>query len=108
MCPCRLLRINGNNQSGTDAVLKAEIETIKQRLFVNKDKTSNFVRSKISAPDKRKSAESIGYIGVGFIIVAFLVFVIPDMSRLFRCIKMGYKRVSDRNVSRVYPDKKSA
>jgi hypothetical protein len=54
------------------------IRHFKDILHVDKRKTSNFLRRKITAPDDRVSAMSVGFVGIVLLVLPFVLIVIFD------------------------------
>ncbi|CAG2204406.1 unnamed protein product [Mytilus edulis] len=75
LCPCSKVGkgkwdfVRGMNLTLDELreILKPDIDLMKKELTVNKSNTTRIRRSKISAPDDRVSATSVGYVGVVFI-----------------------------------------
>ncbi|CAC5420703.1 unnamed protein product [Mytilus coruscus] len=72
-------------------ILKPELDLMKKELSINKSNTSRMRRSKISAPDDRVSATSVGYVGVIFICLITVLIVLID---ILGCIVAKFKRRS--------------
>ncbi|VDI56827.1 Hypothetical predicted protein [Mytilus galloprovincialis] len=64
-------------------VMKPELDLMKKELSVNKSNTTRKRRSKISAPDDRVSATSVGYVGVVFICLITVLIVFFDILGCF-------------------------
>ncbi|CAC5387882.1 unnamed protein product [Mytilus coruscus] len=60
-------------------LLKPDLDLMKKELSINKSNTSRMRRSKISAPDDRVSATSVGYVGVVFICLITVIIVTIDI-----------------------------
>ncbi|CAC5362694.1 unnamed protein product [Mytilus coruscus] len=75
LCPCSkfgkgkwdFLRGTNLTLDQLREILKPELDLMKKELSINKSNTTRMRRSKISAPDDRVSAASVGYVGVVFI-----------------------------------------
>jgi len=70
--------------------LKQIILQLKKELTVSKKQTSQYIRTLISAPDKRQSAANIGYVGVIILTSVALGIIVMDLPRLmnmFRVVK---------------------
>ncbi|XP_052083482.1 uncharacterized protein LOC127720770 [Mytilus californianus] len=72
-------------------ILKPELDLMKKKLSINKSNTSRMRRLKISAPDDRVSATSVGYVGVIFICLTTVLIVFID---ILGCIVAKFKRRS--------------
>ncbi|VDI55579.1 Hypothetical predicted protein [Mytilus galloprovincialis] len=91
LCPCSKIGKNkydflrGMNlpRDQLREILKQELDLIKKELSVNKSNTTRKRRSKISAPDDRVSATSVGYVGVVFICFIGVLFVFFDILGCF-------------------------
>ncbi|VDI20773.1 Hypothetical predicted protein [Mytilus galloprovincialis] len=70
-------------------VMKPELDLMKKELSVNKSNTTRMRRSKISAPDDRVSATSVGYVGIVFICLITLLIVFID---IIGCFASKFKR----------------
>ncbi|XP_052083478.1 uncharacterized protein LOC127720764 [Mytilus californianus] len=71
-------------------ILKPELDLMKKELSINKSNTTRMRRSKISAPDDRVSAASVGYVGVVFICLITVIIVFLDM---LGCIVTKFKKL---------------
>ncbi|XP_052081581.1 uncharacterized protein LOC127719472 isoform X1 [Mytilus californianus] len=71
--------------------LKPELELMKKELSVNKSNTTRMRRSKVSAPDDRVSATSVGYVGVIIICLITILIVFID---ILGCFVAKFKRCS--------------
>ncbi|CAC5425480.1 unnamed protein product [Mytilus coruscus] len=60
-------------------ILKPELDLMNKELSINKSNTTRMRRSKISVPDDRVSATSVGYVGVVFICLITVIIVFIDM-----------------------------
>ncbi|VDI48899.1 Hypothetical predicted protein [Mytilus galloprovincialis] len=72
-------------------VMKPELDLMKKELSVNKSNTTRMKRSKISAPDNRVSATSVGYVGIVFICFIAVLIVFFD---ILGCFVAKFKRRS--------------
>ncbi|CAC5426527.1 unnamed protein product [Mytilus coruscus] len=87
LCPCsKVGKDKWNFLRGTNLtlgqlrqILKPELDLMKKELSINKSNTTRMRRSKISAPDDRISAKSVGYVGVVFICLITVIIVFIDM-----------------------------
>ncbi|XP_060608339.1 uncharacterized protein LOC132760371 [Ruditapes philippinarum] len=68
----------------TEEQLKDRIDEIRRNLTVNVSNLSSRIRKLTSAEDKRVSAVSIGYVGVGILVVIFSAIVFIDSSLLHK------------------------
>ncbi|XP_060608350.1 uncharacterized protein LOC132760380 [Ruditapes philippinarum] len=81
-CPC-----NSSDLTLTDEQLQDKLDEIKRNLTMNVSNLSSRIRKLTSAEDKRVSAVSIGYVGVGILVVIFSAIVFIDSSLLYKDIK---------------------
>jgi hypothetical protein len=65
-------------------ISKNRIDEIRRNLTVNVSNLSSRIRKLTSAEDKRVSAVSIGYVGVGILVVIFSAIVFIDSSLLHK------------------------
>ncbi|CAG2204407.1 unnamed protein product [Mytilus edulis] len=87
LCPCSQVgKSNWGSARGMNLtfeelreMLKPDLDFLKKELGVNKYNTSRMRRSKISAPDDRISATSVGYVGVVFICIITVMIVFLDI-----------------------------
>lgn len=63
------------------------LSSIVHDLTVSKDNISAVRRKKISMPDERRSAQTMGYIGVVVIVTVILGIVVLDFGALLKDIK---------------------
>lgn len=93
MCPCdcefkRRLEILSTNSDIPIEELKIqlapEIEQLKKSLAVDVTKLASSRRKKISAGDKRKSSEQIGYVGAIIIAIVFGLVILIDIVAIKR------------------------
>ena len=78
-------------------VSEREFQNMKRDLKKNKFKTSNYKRSKTSAPDPRPSSQTMGILGVLIITVVIGWITLADCSKCFyflikKCSKMFVSR----------------
>ncbi|CAC5425478.1 unnamed protein product [Mytilus coruscus] len=86
LCPCSQVGkgkwdfVRGMNLTLDQSreILKPELDLIKKELTINKSNTTRMRRTKISAPDDRVSATSVGYVGVVFICLITVLIVFLD------------------------------
>jgi hypothetical protein len=71
VCPC-------NSRKWKVSDKDEIIRHFKDILHVDKRKTSNFLRRKITAPDDRVSAMSVGFVGIVLLVLPFALIVIFD------------------------------
>ncbi|KAK3082925.1 hypothetical protein FSP39_009164, partial [Pinctada imbricata] len=83
MCPCSMYR----NTSYSPEELKSRLEEIKEKLTVDRKKTSSYQRSLFSAPDDRISARRIGYVGVVIMAVICVLVVLMDVPRCISSLR---------------------
>ncbi|XP_059148777.1 uncharacterized protein LOC131936004 isoform X2 [Physella acuta] len=84
-CPCLASSLNFSKDAATtmeEAVNKAD--QLEKELTVDKDLTSASTRTKVSQPDSRPSAKSIGAVGVVFIALVFGTIVVLDISAIHK------------------------
>ena len=67
-------------------ILQPVLKKLENELKVQNTKLSSYKRKKISAPDDRKSSNTIGYFGIAFIATVFGLLVIADVTKLIRFI----------------------
>lgn len=79
-CACR----NQTNVSLTPREMQTKIENIVQNLTVSKEKTSKFIRSKISAQDKRPEVVYVGSVAVALLCLMVGLVVLPDVCTVVR------------------------
>ncbi|CAG2204409.1 unnamed protein product [Mytilus edulis] len=99
LCPCSTIGKNkydflrGMNlpRDQLREILKQDLDIIKKELSVNKSNTTRKRRSRISAPDDRISATSVGYVGVVFICFIGVLVVFFD---ILGCFVVKFKRRS--------------
>ncbi|VDI47438.1 Hypothetical predicted protein [Mytilus galloprovincialis] len=92
LCPCSQVgKSNWGSARGMNLtfeelrkVLRPDINFLKKELSVNKSNTNRMRRSKISAPDDRVSATSVGYVGVVFICLITVLIVLFDILGKFK------------------------
>lgn len=72
--------------------MKDELNEIKSNLTIDKKNTSAVIRSHTSAQDNRKSAVSMGYMGIALLLIPVVIIVGFDLTRLFSNTK-GSTRV---------------
>lgn len=60
------------------------LESLKQRLTIDKTTLSSYIRSKTSAYDPRPSSKVIGMSGLAIIIFVVALMVLPDLLRVIR------------------------
>ena len=75
---------------------------IQKRLAVNASSLSSTVRRLTSAEDTRPSAQSIGYLGVGFIVVILGSIVVIDLNGLVRDVKVLVRNLKQGMCAMVY------
>ncbi|XP_076086372.1 uncharacterized protein LOC143057030 [Mytilus galloprovincialis] len=98
-CPCSKVGkgkwdfVRGMNRTLDELreILKADLDLMKKELTVNKSNTTRMRRSKISAPDDRVSAASVGYVGVVFICLITVFICFLDM---LGCLVNKFKKRS--------------
>lgn len=73
-------------------IMKDELNEIKSNLTIDKKNTSAVIRSHTSARDNRKSAVSMGYMGIALLLIPVVIIVGFDLTRLFSNTK-GSTRV---------------
>ena len=73
-------------------IMKDELNEIKSNLTIDKKTTSAVIRSHTSARDNRKSAVSMGYMGIALLLIPVVIIVGFDLTRLFSNTK-GSTRV---------------
>ncbi|XP_014785847.1 uncharacterized protein LOC106880439 [Octopus bimaculoides] len=92
MCPCVCEDVT--QQPPTERELEILKDNLKKELAVDKKKLSKTIRAKTSAPDERRSAQGIGFIGV-ILLSALPIFIfIIDLPQLYADIKTFYANVS--------------
>lgn len=79
-CACR----TQTNVSLTPEEVQTKIENIVQNLTVSKEKTSKFIRSKISAQDKRPEVVYVGSVAVALLCLMVGLVVLPDVCTVVR------------------------
>ncbi|XP_071146989.1 uncharacterized protein [Mytilus edulis] len=97
LCPCSTNRngkwdfLRGMNLTLDQLreVMKPELDLMKKELSVNKSNTTRMRRSKMTAPDDRVSATSVGYVGVVFICLITVLIVFID---IIGCFVAKFKR----------------
>ena len=75
---------------------------IQKRLAVNASSLSSTVRRLTSAEDTRPSAKSIGYLGVGLIVVILGSIVVIDLNGLVRDLKVLVRNLKQGMCAMVY------
>ncbi|CAG2235496.1 unnamed protein product [Mytilus edulis] len=73
-------------------ILTDELENLRKNLTIDKTNTSAYLRTKISAPDNRPSAKSIGAVGVLFLVTIAVLIFGSDIINLFKSAQQLYKR----------------
>lgn len=71
--------------------LEENIEKRKKELQVNVDELSSSKRKLISVTDPRPSAQAIGHVGVGFLVLVGCLFLVPDLFSGLAFIIRSYK-----------------
>lgn len=69
---------NFDNTEITTTVIEEKIKNMQKNLTVNKKVTSRYVRTLTSSPDKRRSAQNVGFVGVSIIATVVGVVVLSD------------------------------
>jgi cytoskeletal protein RodZ len=106
-CPCSTV----TNITISEVALEEKVNRLKKELSVNKKNTSAHRRSKISVPDHRVSATSIGSMGVVILSVVLGSICLMDLTRVrcdkmnTRCCKTKSKKISDVDVSDIMLNK---
>ena len=69
-------------------------DDLAKELTISKTELSASRAKKTSASDERKSSQSIGYVGLGFLVVVIGLIIISDLNRLFSspCCVRGDKK----------------
>ncbi|XP_071090195.1 uncharacterized protein [Haliotis cracherodii] len=86
MCECNAFVAMFNM---THEQLEIEIKRIYSRLLLNKENISATVRKRISVPDSRPSAQSIGYVGILVLVASLGSIVVLDFTTLMRDVKVA-------------------
>lgn len=71
--------------------LEENIEKRKKELQVNVDELSSSKRKLISVTDPRPSAQAIGHVGVGILVLVGCLFLVPDLFSGLAFIIRSYK-----------------
>ena len=80
VCRCRCKLARYTNWKVTD---KEEIKRdIENTLLVDKRATSAFLKTKISAPDDRIAAKTVGFVGIIFMVLPLAFIVMLDCVRI--------------------------
>ncbi|XP_067657197.1 uncharacterized protein [Haliotis asinina] len=87
VCDCSILTTFVANI--TKEQLEIEIKRIQNKLLLNKENISATVRKRISVPDYRPSAQSIGYVGILVLVASLGSIVVLDFTSLLRDIKVA-------------------
>ncbi|XP_063417660.1 uncharacterized protein LOC134700230 [Mytilus trossulus] len=117
MCPCRCEYRRKLEHWGSKIVtnktqeellkeLESELQNIKKELAVNKTQLSSSIRRRSSAPDKRKSSETIGLAGVAFICIVVGLVVLVDLLSLVKFVKSTITFWNSKKIGEKAKDKK--
>ncbi|CAG2247874.1 unnamed protein product [Mytilus edulis] len=117
MCPCtceyrRKLEYWGSkiipNRTKEELLkeLESELQKIKKELAVNKTQLSSSIRRRTSAPDKRKSSETMGLAGAAFICIVVGVVVLVDLLSLVKFVKSTITSWNFKKIGEKAKDKK--
>ncbi|XP_021347907.1 uncharacterized protein LOC110446889 [Mizuhopecten yessoensis] len=85
--------------------LEESLSKLKEQLLINPKKLSSYKRALTSAPDDRKSAANIGYIGILVLCLVPGIIILLDMGRLIREFKQFIIRLrnSQRTTAKITP-----
>ncbi|XP_036364682.1 uncharacterized protein LOC118765931 isoform X2 [Octopus sinensis] len=92
MCSCACE--HATQQPPTKKELEILKDNLKKELAVDKKKLSKTIRAKTSAPDERRSAQGIGFIGVIFLSAVPIFIIIIDFPQLCAGMKTFCRNVS--------------
>nr|XP_011437195.2 uncharacterized protein LOC105335137 [Crassostrea gigas] len=82
---------NGWCQEITTTVIEEKIKNMQKNLTVNKKVTSRYVRTLTSSPDKRRSAQNMGFLGVSIIATVVGVVVLSDCVNVIKALQNKHR-----------------
>lgn len=96
VCVCKSSSVQWDSNRVRDEKDKINqlVKSLKQELKVDKRNTSKFIRSKISADDKRKSSKAIGYTAVIILSILGTIVLGLDLINLLKMIMRCKNRIS--------------
>ncbi|XP_071126475.1 uncharacterized protein [Mytilus edulis] len=118
MCPCRCEYRRKLEHWGSKIIpnltreellkeLESEVQKIKKELKVNETQLSSSIRRRSSAPDKRKSSETMGLVGAVFICIVVGLVVLVDLLSFVKFVKSTNTFWNSKKVREKAKDKKS-
>ena len=91
MCPCSSISSKWSFLVGANYtldeikdILKDDLAQLTKELSVDTESLSATINKRISAPDSRPSSQSIGCVGIIFIVIPFAFIFIIDFTRFFK------------------------
>lgn len=79
-CPCEELITE------TQMEFEKRMENVRKELTVKKNATSQYIATKISAPDERVSSQAMGALAIAMLSVIAGLIIIPDILYFFKII----------------------